>query len=191
CIVQVVMRYIFNESLTWSEELSRYAFVWFVYTSAAYAVRYQRHVKFSFLIHFSEKITPILSGLLKRSEEHTSELQSRFDLVCRLYALHSFPTRRSSDLCIVQVVMRYIFNESLTWSEELSRYAFVWFVYTSAAYAVRYQRHVKFSFLIHFSEKITPILSGLLKITALFFWISFLVFLDIYRIKLFMTQFNT
>src|SRR5699024_12344791 len=72
-----------------------------------------------------------------------------------------------SVLCIVQVVMRYIFNESLTWSEELSRYAFVWFVYTSAAYAVRYQRHVKFSFLIHFSENITPILSGLLKITAL------------------------
>src|SRR5206468_1657226 len=41
-----------------------------------------------------------------RSEEHTSELQSRSDLVCRLllerYAdhreLHSFPTRRSSDL---------------------------------------------------------------------------------------------
>src|SRR5699024_7058629 len=31
-----------------------------------------------------------------RSEEHTSELQSRFDLVCRY--LHSFPTRRSSDL---------------------------------------------------------------------------------------------
>src|SRR5690349_3249659 len=41
-----------------------------------------------------------------RSEEHTSELQSRRDLVCRLLlecygdprALHSFPTRRSSDL---------------------------------------------------------------------------------------------
>src|SRR5437870_4151300 len=41
-----------------------------------------------------------------RSEEHTSELQSRGHLVCRLLleysfvlpALHSFPTRRSSDL---------------------------------------------------------------------------------------------
>src|SRR5690349_11907352 len=44
---------------------------------------------------------------IERSEEHTSELQSRRDLVCRLLlescrahpALHSFPTRRSSDLC--------------------------------------------------------------------------------------------
>src|SRR5438309_2225953 len=42
-----------------------------------------------------------------RSEEHTSELQSQFHLVCRLLLerdvhhrhLHSFPTRRSSDLC--------------------------------------------------------------------------------------------
>src|SRR5699024_6529023 len=39
-----------------------------------------------------------------RSEEHTSELQSRFDIVCRLLLLcapcrfPSFPTRRSSDL---------------------------------------------------------------------------------------------
>src|SRR5699024_7091945 len=48
----------------------------------------------------------LLRGDADRSEEHTSELQSRFDLVCRLLLetssyhlhLHSFPTRRSSDL---------------------------------------------------------------------------------------------
>src|SRR5438034_1173070 len=46
-----------------------------------------------------------------RSEEHTSELQSHSDLVCRLLlewsrdhpVLHSFPTRRSSDLGSVAV----------------------------------------------------------------------------------------
>src|SRR5947207_272358 len=37
-----------------------------------------------------------------RSEEHTSELQSHSDLVCRLLALYSFPTRRSSDLTGVE-----------------------------------------------------------------------------------------
>src|SRR5699024_9172405 len=36
----------------------------------------------------------------RRSEEHTSELQSRFDLVCRSFPPHSFPTRRSSDLAL-------------------------------------------------------------------------------------------
>src|SRR5437773_1436278 len=47
---------------------------------------------------------------LFRSEEHTSELQSHHDLVCRLLlercgvhrGLHSFPTRRSSDLISVE-----------------------------------------------------------------------------------------
>src|SRR5690554_2799952 len=53
-------------------------------------------------IHSATPMVP----LWVRSEEHTSELQSRPHLVCRLllerYAanrdLHSFPTRRSSDL---------------------------------------------------------------------------------------------
>src|SRR5690606_20391059 len=50
----------------------------------------------------------VTSWELRRSEEHTSELQSRENLVCRLLLekstsprhLHSFPTRRSSDLRI-------------------------------------------------------------------------------------------
>src|SRR5690606_1506820 len=52
----------------------------------------------------AERIEHIKTAL--RSEEHTSELQSRENLVCRLLLesivplrhLHSFPTRRSSDL---------------------------------------------------------------------------------------------
>src|SRR5688500_18399561 len=46
-----------------------------------------------------------------RSEEHTSELQSPCNLVCRLLfrVLHSFPTRRSSDLhgCFRDVVFEW------------------------------------------------------------------------------------
>src|SRR5699024_9868297 len=34
----------------------------------------------------------------RRSEVHTSELQSRFDFVCGVLGVFSFPTRRSSDL---------------------------------------------------------------------------------------------
>lgn len=105
--------------------------------------------------------------------------------------LSSFLLIAFSVLCIVQVVMRYIFNESLTWSEELSRYAFVWFVYTSAAYAVKYQRHVKFSFLVNLLKKISPIYSQFLKIIALLCWIGFLIFLDYFSVKLVMNQFNT
>src|SRR5687768_12118154 len=44
--------------------------------------------------------TPLLPRILfsERSEEHTSELQSRLQLVCRLSRSSLFPTRRSSDL---------------------------------------------------------------------------------------------
>lgn len=93
-------------------------------------------------------------------------------------------------LCILQVIMRYIFNASLTWSEELSRYAFVWFVYTSAAYAVKYQRHVKFNFLVNLLHKISPVYSQILKIIALLCWISFLIFVDYYSFQTVINQFK-
>src|SRR5699024_6314277 len=87
--------------------------------------------------------------------------------------------------------MRYFFNESLTWSEELARYAFVWFVYTSATYAVRYQRHVKFSFLVNIFERISSLLSKGLLLVSLLFWISFLIFLDYFSVKLVINQYHT
>src|SRR5699024_12865731 len=34
--------------------------------------------------HFGYQISPIIQDLGLRSEEHTSEIQSRFDIVCRL-----------------------------------------------------------------------------------------------------------
>ena len=37
----------------------------------------------------------------------------------------------------VQVVMRYVFHSSLTWSEEMARYLFVWLVYFSVAYTAK------------------------------------------------------
>jgi C4-dicarboxylate transporter DctQ subunit len=86
--------------------------------------------------------------------------------------------------------MRYIFNDSLTWSEELSRYAFVWFVYTSAAYAVRYQRHVKFNFLVNILHKISPIYGKILKLIALLIWISFLVFVVYFSFQTVLNQYE-
>ena len=40
-------------------------------------------------------------------------------------------------LVFVQVVMRYIFQNSLSWSEELARYLFLWLSWIGASYAVR------------------------------------------------------
>ncbi|MDO5666671.1 MAG: TRAP transporter small permease [Alcaligenaceae bacterium] len=42
----------------------------------------------------------------------------------------------------VQVFMRYVLNDSLTWSEELARYCFIWATYIGVAYGVRENAHI-------------------------------------------------
>lgn len=43
----------------------------------------------------------------------------------------------------VQVFMRYVMSNSLSWSEELARYCFIWLIYIGISYAVKHHRHIK------------------------------------------------
>lgn len=47
-----------------------------------------------------------------------------------------------------QVIARYAFSNSLTWSEELGRYLFVWMTFLGTALAVRNRSHVALDVLI-------------------------------------------
>ena len=42
----------------------------------------------------------------------------------------------------LQVVMRYIFEAALSWSEELARYLCIWLVFVGSSFAVRKGRHI-------------------------------------------------
>jgi C4-dicarboxylate transporter DctQ subunit len=55
--------------------------------------------------------------------------------VCR-FLLAGFVT-----LLFAQIVSREIFGQSIAWSEELSTYMFVWFVFFGASYAARLAAH--------------------------------------------------
>jgi len=46
-----------------------------------------------------------------------------------------------------QVVMRYVFNNSLSWSEEFARYLFVWFSWIGVSAGVRDKEHLKVEML--------------------------------------------
>jgi TRAP-type C4-dicarboxylate transport system permease small subunit len=46
-------------------------------------------------------------------------------------------------LVFAQVVMRYVFSYSLSWSEELSRYIFLWLSWVGASYAVKEGSHFR------------------------------------------------
>ncbi len=52
-----------------------------------------------------------------------------------------------SVLIFVQVLMRYVFNNSLSWSEELSRYLLIWMVNIGISYAVKKKCHVRITAL--------------------------------------------
>jgi len=50
-------------------------------------------------------------------------------------------------LVFIQVVLRYVFNDSIGWSSELARYILIWIAWISASYAVRKNAHIRIEFI--------------------------------------------
>ena len=69
--------------------------------------------------------------MLKIVDEHFEEA-----IVVALMAM-------MSALIGVQIFMRYVMGASLSWSEELARYFFIWATYVGIAYAVRKDAHIR------------------------------------------------
>ena len=52
-------------------------------------------------------------------------------------------------LCVIaQVVLRYVFNNPLTWSEELARYLFIWCAFLGWLVASRRNSHLAMTFVV-------------------------------------------
>lgn len=66
--IQVFMRYVLKSSLSWSEELARYMFIWMIYIGISYGVKKDKHVKIeavlTVLSSFWQKVLLIISDLL-------------------------------------------------------------------------------------------------------------------------------
>lgn len=60
-------------------------------------------------------------------------------------------------IMFLQCVMRYVFNASLSWPEELSRYLFVYFVYFGMSYCVRADSHLSVDLIPSFFPKTKPV----------------------------------
>ncbi len=60
-------------------------------------------------------------------------------------------------LIFVQVIMRYVFHSSLSWSEELARYVFIWMIYIGISYGARIMKHIKIEASLGlFPKKVRP-----------------------------------
>ncbi len=52
-----------------------------------------------------------------------------------------------------QIILRYIFHGGTSWSEELSRYLFVWFVFIGMSYATLKGAHIKLEGIMNLFPK--------------------------------------
>lgn len=47
-----------------------------------------------------------------------------------------------SVIIVLQVFFRYVLGNSLSWSEELARYLFIWMIYIGISYGVKMDKHI-------------------------------------------------
>ena len=75
-----------------------------------------------------------------------------------------------SIIIFIQVVCRYVFQNSLTWSEEMARYMFVWLVYFSVSYTARREKHIRIDAAINiYPKKARPYIEILSEVIVLCF----------------------
>jgi TRAP-type C4-dicarboxylate transport system permease small subunit len=77
-------------------------------------------------------------------------------------------------LVFMQVVMRYVFQNSLSWSEELARYLFLWQIWLGASYAAKEGRHLRIEIVQEFLSVKGKIW---FECFVTFIWFAFCVFL--------------
>lgn len=76
-------------------------------------------------------------------------------------------------LIFLQVVMRYVFGNSLSWSEELARYLFVWQIWIGVSYAARNRTHLRITVV---KDALSPKVQRALELAVTVVWIGFGLF---------------
>jgi len=75
-----------------------------------------------------------------------------------------------------QVVTRYFLHVSISWSEEVARFLFVWIATLGAAYGFKTKSHFAIVFLVNrFSRRLQQVVGTLVVITAAIFLIVFVL----------------
>ena len=77
-------------------------------------------------------------------------------------------------LIFIQIVMRYIFHNSLSWSEELARYIFLWQIWLGASFAVKEHRHLRIEAFLNLMPKK---INKYVELLSLLIWCCFSLFL--------------
>lgn len=79
-------------------------------------------------------------------------------------------------LVFMQVIFRYVIQSSLSWSEELVRYIFVWQIWLGAAYAAKLDKHINITVIRDKMNKKTQII---VEAFVLISWFAFSLFMTV------------
>lgn len=100
---QVVARYAFSSSLSWSEEAGRYIFVWMTFLGAAMAVRNRQHVSLDIILN-------ILPDSLQRFLLLISYLSMMIFTAVLIYGGFQFVARGSRQASsALEIPMHYVY----------------------------------------------------------------------------------
>ena len=77
-------------------------------------------------------------------------------------------------IIVFQVIMRYVFNNSLAWTEEMARYLFLWSIWLGASYGVKTKGHVRLTVL---TSRLSEKAQNIIGVIVYFIWLLFVIFL--------------
>ena len=80
-----------------------------------------------------------------------------------------------------QVISRYVLGHSLSWSEELARYIFIWQIWLGSSYCVQKNRHIRIDIFTH---KLPKGAKSVFETFVAIISIAFLIFLTFKGIKI-------
>jgi C4-dicarboxylate transporter DctQ subunit len=90
-------------------------------------------------------------------------------------------------LIFVQVISRYVFEASLSWSEELARYVHIWQIWIGASFAIRKREHIKVE---AFKKLFNETGQKVIELISIILWFALAVFLAIAGTDLVATIFS-
>src|SRR5699024_8390442 len=79
-------------------------------------------------------------------------------------------------LVFSQFLSRYVFDYSLSWSQELSRYLLIWLAWISVSFTIREKKHIRVEIL---KDRLPKKGQVVVEIIVLILWFIFVVFLAI------------
>jgi len=79
-------------------------------------------------------------------------------------------------LIFMQVIMRYVFKNSLSWSEELARYIFLYQIWLGASYATKKKAHLRIEII---KSKFSGRKGVYFETAVMIIWLAFTVFLTV------------